>query len=422
MPAAMRVLFVSNFYPPRTNGGYEQWCQEVAVSLAARGHQLCVLTSTGGTGTLGTADDADDAVEVHRSLHLEVEGGVLGTALRIVGSRPRLERANIASIRQLLNEYQPDAALIWGMWNVPRSVPAVLEERLGSRAAYYFCDYWPTLPTAYLQQMQEPARRPVTQFPKQLLSRPLVNFLASETLTDLRFEHPICVSQAVRRGLVEAGIPVSHAEIVYGGTRVNDLPPISQLGREGELRLLYAGRLTPAKGVHTAIEALNVLAQGDARVSLDIVGRGDPDYEQYLRTLTRQRGLDNRVIFRGGVSHADMPRVLREHDALLLLSEWEEPFARVVLEAMAAGLVVVGTLTGGTAEILVEGETGLAFQPGDWLRLALQIRRLLDEPALRARLSDAGRQRVEDRFTLERMVDQLEHSLVEISSIAQLAR
>src|SRR5439155_27197504 len=98
------------------------------------------------------------------------------------------------------------------------------------------------------------------------------------------------------------------------------------------LRLLYAGRLTRTKGVHTAIHALARLEErGERRVSLDVVGRGDADYTAELHGLVHAYGLDKRVHFRGSVPQAEMPEVMTDHDVLLLLSEWEEPFARIVL-------------------------------------------------------------------------------------------
>src|SRR5712691_1679166 len=146
--------------------------------------------------------------------------------------------------------------------------------------------------------------------------------------------------------------------------------------------------MTATKGVHTAIQALGQLrVRDETRVHLDLVGGGEPAYESYLRNLVHELGVEAFVTFCGGASHADMARILAQHHVLLLLSQWEEPFARVVLEAMAAGLVVLGTLTGGTGEILVEGETGLTFTAGDSAGLADQIQRLLDDPQRRHRLA-----------------------------------
>ena len=74
----MRILFLSNFYPPASRGGYEQWCQEVADGLRSKGHAVVVLTSDHGKSGLQTSDPA----WVHRSLHLEMELASLKNAFQ----------------------------------------------------------------------------------------------------------------------------------------------------------------------------------------------------------------------------------------------------------------------------------------------------------------------------------------------------
>ena len=114
-----------------------------------------------------------------------------------------------------------------------------------------------------------------------------------------------------------------------------------------------------------------------------------------------------------------MPALLRRFDVLVFPSVWEEPLARVMQEAMATGLVVVGTTTGGSKELLVDGETGLAFAAEDAAGLAAQLTRLAAEPGLYPRLAKAGRQAVVERFNIERMVDQVEGYLrAEVSAHA----
>lgn len=416
----MRVLFLSNYYSPNGRGGYEQWCEEVAAALVERGHSVCVLTSAGDRRGGLAVEREHSGVEVRRLLHLEVQSGLLRSTLRLLGARARRERENLAHLRRVVSTYRPDAAMIWGMWNVPRSVPAHTEHLLGERVMFYLCDYWPSLPSAYIQQWQAPARRTMSGLPKQLLRRPVLARLTKERPVRLRLQRPICVSRAVRDELVRQGVPIEHARVIYGGTRPQEFqsPRTNHVvnPQRPRLRLLYAGRLTATKGVHTAITALAILAaRGELGVCLDIVGRGDHDYEIELRTLARSYRLQDRVRFLGGVARAEMPSVMAEYDALVLLSEWEEPFARIVLEAMAAGLVVVGSLTGGTGEVLVENQTGLTFPGGQADTLADQLQRLLRAPELRKRLAAAGRLCVEERFTLEHMVDQIETALGSVS-------
>ncbi|MEJ2750959.1 MAG: glycosyltransferase family 4 protein, partial [Anaerolineae bacterium] len=96
------------------------------------------------------------------------------------------------------------------------------------------------------------------------------------------------------------------------------------------------------------------------------------------------------------------------HDVLLFSSIWPEPLARMVQEAMACGLVVIGTTTGGTPEILRDGENGLTYPAEDTVVLAQKIQQIANDPALRGRLARAARQTVEKQFTMARMIDELE--------------
>jgi glycosyltransferase involved in cell wall biosynthesis len=80
---------------------------------------------------------------------------------------------------------------------------------------------------------------------------------------------------------------------------------------------------------------------------------------------------------------------------------------------MASGLVVVGTTTGGTKEILREGETGLTFAPEDSVGLAEQVSRLNSHPGMGSKLAQAGRRTVREDFTLDKMVDEIENYLVD---------
>jgi glycogen synthase len=408
----VRLLFVSNFYPPHARGGYEQWCQEVADEFAARGHHISVLTARAPSGSV-VADAG--SVRVERRLHLEVVSGLAHTLARLVRDRHKIERENLEHVANLIAEFRPDAALVWGMWNVPRSVAALLEELMPGRVAYYFCDYWPSLPTSYEQQLRNPASHWQINALKRLLCAPFLAKLARERSVSLRFDQPICVSHAVRDLLVTRGVPVEHARIIPGGIQIDQFrvsPDDDASHQRQGLRLLYVGRLAPEKGVHTVIRALAHLAQqGERSVTLNLVGASEGGYIKHLQQLVKRYGLGERVTFRGGVARAEIPRILAEHDALVFPSEWAEPFARTVLEAMAAELIVIGTTTGGTGEVLVDGETGLTFAAGDANGLAIQIRRLRDDSASGRRWAAAALQRVETKFTFGRMVDELEATL-----------
>jgi glycosyltransferase involved in cell wall biosynthesis len=184
------------------------------------------------------------------------------------------------------------------------------------------------------------------------------------------------------------------------------------------LRVVFVGSLLPQKGVHTAIEAMGLLSQTHPTlpVSLDILGAGHPDYEDRLHRMVAEFSLADRVTFHKPIPRSQLPAFLAEYDALVLPSIWEEPMALISQEAMAAGLVLIGTLTGGTKEILVEGENGLTFPPEGSRALAAQIQRLMEDSALRHNLSEAGQATAEARFALERTLSELESSWTQTST------
>jgi glycosyltransferase involved in cell wall biosynthesis len=254
------------------------------------------------------------------------------------------------------------------------------------------------------------------QVTKRVLSKIAMPIIANESQYELKLERAICVSSQVRDLLVEAGLPVQHARIIHGGTDVERFNRVHKREeRADNLKMVYAGQLAQHKGVHTAIEAMARLVNRHAidRVTLTLVGSGHPDYEAFLHSLVDREGLHRYVTFHEPVSKDKMPDILPMYDVLVFPSIYEEPLARVVQEAMASGLVVVGTTTGGTKEILRDGETGFTFEPEDADRLAEHIVGLLNDPQWMHRLAQAGRQTVLENFTLERMVHEIEGYLLE---------
>lgn len=401
----MRYLFLSNLYPPHGRGGYEQLCREVAHALCARGHKIAVLTTPGGI------DLPDDPVRVYRRLKPEVDGGLLSTALRLAFDRQGATHHNVDALEDVVVSFEPDAVLVWGMWNISRNVPERAEELLPT--AYYFCDYWPTLPNAYIQRLQEPARRVALSFPKQLLSWWYLPRLLVEPVPKLAFENSACVSLATRDILSRAGIIADQTPVIYNGIRTTEFSEIMSLAvaDRSPLRLIYAGRLVPEKGVHTILDALVLMRERIARpIELLIAGAGNADYEHDLRTFAVTNGLP--VTFMGFIPRPELPELLGQGHIFIFPSQWDEPLSRAVFEGMAAGLAIVGTTTGGTGEVLVDGETGLTFDPGDAVGLAEQLGRLIADESLRCELATRGREVIFDRFDIEHTVDGLEGLLM----------
>jgi len=406
----MRILFLSNFFPPARPGGYTQWCHEVSERLAERGHTIGVLTSR-----YELAKAPPDEQNVYRLLHLEGDLAYY-QPLHFFTQWKKQRRENIVFLEQVIKDFAPDLVFVWGMWALSKALPARAEQLLPGRVVYYLSDYWASATDMHTTYWRSPTRGLLMEPAKKLLSQLALYMLAQEGKPDLKFEQAICVSFRLRDLLVDAGVPLQHARVIHGGTDIQRFPQIRERDdRSGHLKLLYAGQLVRHKGVHTAIEALAKLVNEmkTDQVSLTLVGSGHPDYEAFLRDLVEQEGLQNYVSFLPPVPKNEMPAIFQKFDVLIFPSIYEEPLARMTQEAMAAGLVVVGTTTGGTQEILREGETGLTFAPEDAEGLASQVVRLSMDPDLWCRLAQAGRHSVLEHFTLDRMAQEIEDYLLD---------
>ncbi len=191
-------------------------------------------------------------------------------------------------------------------------------------------------------------------------------------------------------------------QVIYAG-----LPALPRCGpghrQEDRRRVIGAAcRLVALKGIVHLLRAVASLRSQVPDLGLEIAGAG-PE-QGALETETRRLGLTEVVAFLGW--QTEVEALMARWDVFALPS-LEEGFPIAGLEAMAAGLPVVGTTVGGIPELVEDGTTGYLVRPGDALALADCLRPLLLDQSLRQRMGEAGRLRVQEHFTAERMVGEI---------------
>jgi rhamnosyl/mannosyltransferase len=169
------------------------------------------------------------------------------------------------------------------------------------------------------------------------------------------------------------------------------------------VNLLFVGQLRYYKGLNYLIEAL----PGIPNANLTVVGTGP--MEQAWKTLAEQCRVAARVHWAGQVSDADLPAYYAACDIFVLpCSERSEAFGAVQLEAMASARPVVSCdVNTGVAWVNQTGVTGVVVPPKDPAALAEALTTLAGDPARRQQMGEAGRARVQQEFTIERMTDQV---------------
>ena len=171
--------------------------------------------------------------------------------------------------------------------------------------------------------------------------------------------------------------------------------------------VVQIGQIARWKGQDVFVRAAAQVAREFPEARFAIVGRvvfpqNEAAYEEHLHTLAAHLRVQDRLIFAG--HRTDIPAVLGAADLLVHASVEPEPFGRVLIEAMAAGVPVAAAAAGGVPEIVVDGETGRLVPPGDPEALARAIGALLASADSRRAQGEAGRRRVAAEFTEDRMI------------------
>lgn len=252
--------------------------------------------------------------------------------------------------------------------------------------------------------------------PVRILSRhmpypfksPIGTYLYSRVL----FTRIVTVSNSVRETLLKCGVPPDKVQVIHHGTEIEAFSKTTvdrkvvrqELGIPDDcVAIGIVGRIAPEKGHEVLLAAFTKL--GDRYpLRLVVVGSG-PD-EEAIRQTIQKLGLGDKVIFTG--FRDDVNNVIGAMDIVTVPSTWNEPCSAVIQQGMALSKPVIGTLTGGSPEMILDGETGLLVPPSDSVALSEAISRLAGDAFLRRRLGAAGRERVESHFSLQIMTDKIE--------------
>jgi glycogen synthase len=397
----MRILLLSNRFPPNVSGGAEVAAGDMALALRRRGHALTVLTSRGGGDNNGLEPWISRTLREVIDSQRDSDGSQRSGLGRLVAFyRQTHSRSSAHKVLEAIARVKPELLYIWdvsgiGLVSVLRAIRD-LEVPIVFQLGSYWWQY---------------VNSPETHFSTVRALR--LKKLIIGPVPALTFTTLIATSDAVKRAYVEVGCPADRIEVIDNAVDARFLDAERWPRRDGDRPILmYAGRLCAEKGVMVALQALALLVSRDARdVRLDVYGSGDPRYQEQLRDYVRTRGLEGRVAFKGLVPRDELIRAYDCADVVLVPSLWEEPFGLVAVEAMARGVPVVASDVGALGAVICDGIDGHLVVPGDANALAVAVSRLLDDPAQRRRIGEAGRQAVVERFTLDACAQRVEQHL-----------
>ncbi len=172
-----------------------------------------------------------------------------------------------------------------------------------------------------------------------------------------------------------------------------------KLGLEGFV-VGFFGRLVAEKGIDTLLGAVSKI-----RGASVLLVSSSPQFPKEFAKLAKDLGVNDRLVMTTGVPHQDLSRHLGLMDVLVLPSKtmptWKEQFGRVLIEAMACQVPVIGSSSGAIPEVI--GDAGLIFKEGNAADLRAKIEQLKSSPQVRQELAQKGYRRVLDNYTFEKI-------------------
>jgi glycosyltransferase involved in cell wall biosynthesis len=416
----MKILFISNLYPPNTVGGYERLCFRVAEAFADRNHQVSVLTSS-----YGGKEQSYPNQSIDRSLRiLASEDNIY----QIFNGSPEeilhINLRNVERFNERILAEEPDVLFVWNLYFFDRSLLDAIQ-RTTCKSVFLLTDNWliSFLNAPFLEWY----------FAEYVLSNSPFDYRKFSTLNRVlkRFRYlffnlfkkkaifpilgdAIFASNFMKELYTQAGILFSSSTVIYHGVNLIDPDNDQYADRfsllyRGELRLLFAGRIVELKGAHTVIEALPsvIRALPELHVKLTVLGeRQDQEYVKRLKELIQKLDLSANVELRPPVSELELFKLFQMHDLYLFPSLYE-PFSLTLIHALHSGIPTISSNAGGNKEIVHHGETGLLFRAGNALELSNAVVKLIRNPGVRGAISHSARKVARD-YTFERMVKQIE--------------
>ena len=322
----LKVLLVTNLFPPQEFGAYGRLMADFSQVLKKRGHQLYVLSSN--SPQFGAVPNVEPGV--FRSLNL-YGGRKNGQNFTLPEKHSQIiVEKNLRTLRTHIQAFSPDVCLLGNI------------DCLGVELLYELLNK--NIPVLHHIGGAWPGFKPEMQPDSPLYIR-------------------ACISKRAEKAISEKAYPKCRSCVVYPGA-ATDFFNFSQRVNFDKLRIAFAGIVLPRKGPHLLVNSLADLNRNGIDFSCEIAGAtADEKYLYQLKEFIESQRLSHKIRFCGFLNRYGMRELLARSNTLVFPTTVDEGFGISQVEAMAAGLTVVSSGTGGTCEIIQDHINGFLFDP-----------------------------------------------------------
>ncbi len=385
----MKILFLTNLYPPYVRGGAEFLGVRVVSELARQGHKVAVVTGVPWRGVKRLSPEVRDegGITVYRFFPLNIyhylSGGKYPVAVRFLWHLMNLWNVHSSRVvKRIVSMEQPELAISYNLMGLGFNLPLLLK-RLKVPHVPVLHDVQLLHPSGLFMWGKVPRSLAMSAY--QFVTRRLfgrVTVAASPSAWLLREHEARGFFGGSQRVVLPNPVPPSLAESAIKGSHA-------------PFTLLYVGQFQAHKGVFWLTETLKSTRRHDFVLHLVTVGQ-KPD----VKRLKELIGTDERFVLHDLVNQSEVDKYLSESHLTVMPSLCYENSPTVIAQSLASGTPVLGSRLGGIPELIEEGKTGWLFEPGAPKDFLVKLNWCLAHPDEMLKAGLAGSKAMQDR-TLE---------------------
>jgi len=406
----MKILFLSDDFPPKSFGGAGIITYNLAKGLLNAGHELFVVTTIQDK-TLKRGWKDLEGMKVY-DLYNDYDGR-FAPYVSLYNPKP------LSVIEKIIREVKPDVIHAHNIHNNISYHSLAIARKYTNKVFLTTHDAmafnYGKLVNFYDKKdlsVQKNFSYKVSFFQNLKTAKKRFNPFRNLFIRNYLNKYPrkiFAISNCLRAALNENGIK-NVVTIHYGIELKDQLVSEKEKGDfskkldlDNKKVVFFGGRLSEAKGGKVMVDALVKLVEKDKNVILLIAGTPN-DYAEYLLDYAKKIGIRENIIFTGWLSRDEMKKAYAVSNVVATPSIYFDAFNIFNMEAGAAAKPVVGTCFGGTPEIVLDNETGIIVNPNNISMLAESLWKLLNDKEYAKKLGAEGRSRIEKHFSMDRYV------------------
>ena len=372
----MKILIVSNLYPPNYIGGYEIGCSDfVNYVKKQKKYELKVLTSNYGIKKNNKKIIGDHNL-VHRQLITDWSYSY-NNRITVYLKNIYRELQNRFIFKKIINNFKPDIVFFWSLTGISLSLTNICKNKKIPFSIYVFDEQYARLDEDFFYRQ---IRKIHQKYFPHLNNMIFASKFLKKSFDKLKLNFK---NKKIKESVISWGVRSQ---------------PLRKSKIKEKINILYVGQIVEHKGLHLLLSAIDILGNNiKKKIQVNIYG-GIINKDYFLKNLNfvKKKNLQNIVSFKKKFNRSEMKGIMKNNDILVFPSIWDEPFGITLLEAQSFGLAILASDTGGTKESLLDGIAGMLFKKNDIKDLTEKIKRLVLNKKLIEKYSKASQNNIKN--------------------------